>query len=176
MAFDIGECSNCRTAKAILTYDGRALCRSAMKLTVTLERNSPEIANVKQHPARERVLRRLRVYLEQRHYPRLTLAAILALGGATGFLASAGLLALGLHSMAWRYGLAALLGYAVFLLGLRLWLSLIDRQRRNFDGVSAALTAFRIVWAASPRFTSVVVADSAVVGLGDRSIRYTASK
>jgi hypothetical protein len=84
---------------------------------------------------RERMLHRLRTYLERHHYPRLVMGAVLVLGGLAGFLTSAGLLEGGFRSMALRYGLAALVGYGVFLLGLRLWLTLHGRGRLNFQGV-----------------------------------------
>jgi len=88
--------------------------------------------------AREHIIRRLRAQLERHHYPRLAMGAALALSGVAGFLTSAGLLQAGLHSMAWRYGLASLAGYGVFLLGLRLWLTLQGRRRRKLeDGLDA---------------------------------------
>lgn len=89
--------------------------------------------------ARHRVLRRLRAHLERHHYPRLAMGAVLALGGLAGFLTSAGLLEAGLRSMAWRYGLAALVGYGVFLLGLRLWLTLHGRGRPKLEDAVDAL-------------------------------------
>ena len=63
----------------------------------------------------------------------------LALGGLAGFLTSAGLLEAGLSFMAWRYGLAALVGYGVFLLGLRLWLTLHGRGRPKLEDAGDAL-------------------------------------
>lgn len=89
--------------------------------------------------ARHRVLRRLRAHLERHHYPRLAMGAVLALGGLAGFLTSAGFLEAGLRSMAWRYGLAALVGYGVFLLGLRLWLTLHGRGRPKLEDAVDAL-------------------------------------
>ncbi len=83
--------------------------------------------------ARHRVLGRLRARLERDHYPRLALCAVLALGGLAGFLTSAGLLAAGLRAMAWRYGLAAVVGYGAFLGGLRLWLALHGRRRPGLE-------------------------------------------
>lgn len=66
------------------------------------------------------------------------MCAVLALGGLAGFLTSAGLLQIGLRSMAWRYGLVGLVGYGVFLVGLRLWLTLHGRRRPKLeDGVDA---------------------------------------
>jgi hypothetical protein len=85
------------------------------------------------------MLRQLRTYLTRHHYPRLAMCAVLMLGGLAGFLTSAGLLEAGFRSMAWRYGLAALVGYGVFLLGLRLWLTLQGRGRLRFQDVVDAL-------------------------------------
>ena len=67
------------------------------------------------------------------------MCAVLALGGLAGFLTSAGLLEAGLRSMAWRYGLAALVGYGFFLLGLRLWLTLHGRGRPKLEDAVDAL-------------------------------------
>lgn len=86
-------------------------------------------ADGRPHQAREQLILRLRGYLERHHYPRLAMCAVLALGGLVGFLTSAGLLMAGVGSMAWRYGLAALAGYAAFLAGLRVWLRLHGRPR-----------------------------------------------
>jgi hypothetical protein len=99
----------------------------------------PEFEKVRLNQGRERVLRRLRSHLERHHYPRLAMAAVLVLGGLAGFLTSAGLLEAGLRSMAWRYGLAALAGYGVFLLGLRLWLTLHGRGRPRLEDAVDAL-------------------------------------
>jgi len=97
------------------------------------------MAKAEAHQARERVLRRLRAHLERHHYPRLAMCAVLALAGLAGFLTSAGLLQAGLRSMAWRYGLAALAGYGIFLLGLRLWLTLHGRGRPKLEDAVDAL-------------------------------------
>lgn len=86
------------------------------------------------------MLRRLRAHLERHHYPRLAMGAVLAVGGLAGFLTSAGLLAAGLRSMAWRYGLAALVGYGIFLVGLRLWLAVQGRRRPKFEDAVDALS------------------------------------
>jgi hypothetical protein len=99
----------------------------------------PGIAKAEAHHARERVIRRLRAHLERDHYPRLAMCAVLALGGLAGFLASAGLLEAGVRSMALRYGLGALIGYGVFLLGLRLWLMVHGRRRPDLGDALDAL-------------------------------------
>jgi hypothetical protein len=78
----------------------------------------------------------LRALLERRHYPRLAMCAVLTLGGVAGFLTSAGLLAAGWQSMGWRYGVAALVGYVAFLLGLRVWLAFHGARRPTLDQVA----------------------------------------
>lgn len=83
----------------------------------------------KDRTMRARVIRRLGTQLERQYYPRLAMLAVLALGGLAGFLTSAWLLQAGVRSMPWRYGIGALIGYAVFLLGLRLWLTVHGRRR-----------------------------------------------
>jgi hypothetical protein len=75
------------------------------------------MAKAEAHQARERVLRRLRAYLERHHYPRLAMGVVLALAGLAGFLTSAGLLQAGLRSMAWRYGSQRWPGMGSFSLG-----------------------------------------------------------
>ncbi len=72
-------------------------------------------------PRRE--LEAFRTYLEQQEYPRVQMLAMIALAGALGFLADVALRrALGVQSMAWRYGLSVAIAYGVFLGLLRLWL------------------------------------------------------
>ncbi len=61
-------------------------------------------------------LRRVAQVLEGRHDPRFHMVCALALAGVVGFLASCGLLRVGLESMWLRYPLAACAGYGVFLL------------------------------------------------------------
>ena len=77
---------------------------------------------------RKQALARIRARLEARGWPRLEMTAILAATGAAGFLFSFTALHVGLRSMPLRYGLAVAVGYAVFLLGLKLWLV---RQRHR---------------------------------------------
>ena len=56
-------------------------------------------------------------------YPRVLILAILMLSGGAAFLFSAAALAAGIERMALRYPLAALVGYSVFLLLIRVWIA-----------------------------------------------------
>ena len=58
--------------------------------------------------------------------PRVQMVLLLSAAGGAGFLASYGMLRLGLDQMALRYPLAVGIAYLVFFLLLRLWLSLQD--------------------------------------------------
>lgn len=71
---------------------------------------------------RERSIRRVAGMLERESFPRTLLLGFVTVAGASGFLASAGLLALGFQNPAPRYAFAGLVGYGAFLLSLRLWL------------------------------------------------------
>lgn len=55
-------------------------------------------------------------------FPRLQMLFLVAITGAAGFVASVALLHSGLHEMPWRYLLACMVAYAVFMLLLWLWL------------------------------------------------------
>jgi hypothetical protein len=77
---------------------------------------------------RKRLIALLSARLTRRENPRLAMLAVLTGAALGGFLGSVVLLELGVGSMALRYALAALVGYAVFLLGLRIWLSLRGRD------------------------------------------------
>ena len=72
--------------------------------------------------ARAKLVERMRERLESQSAPRLQMSLIVSLTGLAGLLASASLLKLGLHSMAWRYPLALLIAYGAFLGLLWLWL------------------------------------------------------
>lgn len=72
--------------------------------------------------ARAKLVERMRERLEAQNFPRLQMSLIVSLTGLAGLLASASLLKLGLHSMAWRYPAALLIAYGVFLGLLWLWL------------------------------------------------------
>ena len=58
--------------------------------------------------ARAKLVERMRERLDAQSYPRLQMSLIVSLTGLAGLLASASLLKLGLHSMAWRYPAALL--------------------------------------------------------------------
>lgn len=72
--------------------------------------------------ARAKLVERMRERLDAQSYPRLQMSLIVSLTGLAGLLASASLLKLGLHSMAWRYPAALLIAYGAFLGLLWLWL------------------------------------------------------
>src|SRR5512146_1799396 len=80
---------------------------------------------------RARTLERIRAQIERKGWPRVEMSLILTATGAAAFLFSFALLHLGLRQMWARYPLAVLFGYAVFLLGLKLWIEL----RRDDDHI-----------------------------------------
>ena len=61
-------------------------------------------------------------HLLGRAFPRLMMSLLLAISGGVAFLAAFGLLKAGVLSMAVRYGVAAVVGYALLLGMFRLWL------------------------------------------------------
>jgi hypothetical protein len=65
-------------------------------------------------------------------YPRLLVLMVLGASGTSSFLASVGLLRLGVEHMAIRYPLAVLTGYLAFLSCIRLWIA-YRRHGRNLD-------------------------------------------
>ncbi len=79
---------------------------------------------------RERLRAGLEDYFSQRSFPRFILGSILILTGLTGFGISFGLLRAGMESMAFRYPLAVVGAYAVFLMLVRLW---AEWERAQFD-------------------------------------------
>jgi hypothetical protein len=81
-----------------------------------------------QQLTREDAIARVRAAIA-RGYPRAVVLFILALSGGVAFLFSAGTLRLGFEHMGVRYLLAALVGYAAFLLLIRAWIT----YRRGFD-------------------------------------------
>jgi hypothetical protein len=95
--------------------------------------------NEKAHLAgRERAIAYARAHLEHTTHPRLVLSLIVTAAALIGFFTSFSLLELGFRSMAWRYGVAAVVGYAAFLVCLRLWLT---RQGRPGPDLSDGLDA-----------------------------------
>lgn len=76
------------------------------------------------------VLAEARHTLERHGWPRLQASLIVLAAGGAACLASVALLTAGVHSMAARYALAAVTGYGVFILLIRLW---IAWQRGDVD-------------------------------------------
>ena len=68
------------------------------------------------------------ISLQQSGWPRVYCGLVVALSGAAAFLVSFGMLAFGVHSMALRYGVAALAGYGVF---VALMAASVRRWRSN---------------------------------------------
>jgi len=89
--------------------------------------------------ARERMLRRLRVYFAHRRWPRLIMSAVLGLTGLVGFFVSYLMLNAGLVKMSMRYPLATLLAWLVFLGLMRLW---AEFERRALPRESDPVTLF----------------------------------
>ena len=73
---------------------------------------------------RERKIESLKRRLQRKSYPRIHATLILLLTGLAGFLVSFILLRLGVSAMWLRYPFAILVAYGVFLILLRVWLSL----------------------------------------------------
>jgi hypothetical protein len=74
---------------------------------------------------RERIIRLVKRRLQRKGKPRLLVSLILLATGLAGFFVSFLLLHSGMTRMSLRYPLAILFAYCVFLLLLRLWLSLL---------------------------------------------------
>ena len=81
---------------------------------------------------REHRIEIIKQRLLRKSAPRFQVCLILLFTGLAGFLISFALLHSGVYSMWLRYPLAILAAYFVFLLLLRLWLSL-HRPRREID-------------------------------------------
>lgn len=79
---------------------------------------------------RQRAIRGLAEFLRRRSFPRLALGVVLALTGLAGFGISFFLLKAGLGAMWLRYPLAVLGAYAVFLLLMRGW---VEIEQRNIN-------------------------------------------
>ncbi|MCA1594473.1 MAG: hypothetical protein LC754_17970 [Acidobacteria bacterium] len=89
---------------------------------------------------RERAIERVKRRLLRHSTPRLQMSLIMLVTGAAGFLVSFTLLHTGVTSMWFRYPLAVLLAYAVFLLMLRLWLYYQQRAARRRHGADFDLS------------------------------------
>ena len=72
----------------------------------------------------------LEVYFRKRSNPRLVLSLIVIVAGLAGFFISHGLLKSGLETMCFRYPIAVIGGYVVFLGQLRIW---VEMERRSYD-------------------------------------------
>lgn len=83
---------------------------------------------------RERRIEFLKRRLLRKSHPRLHASLILLLTGLSGFLASFVLLRLGIYEMWLRYPVAILFAYGVFLILLRMWLSLSRPRNWELDG------------------------------------------
>lgn len=87
-------------------------------------------------PMRERLVEKAKARMA---VPRVQMMLLLVAAGGAGFLASYGLLQLGLDLMALRYPLAVGIAYLVFFLLLRLWLSFqSDPDDYPLDGLDLA--------------------------------------
>ena len=87
-------------------------------------------------PTREQLVEKAKARMAM---PRVQMVLLLAATGGAGFLASYGLLQLGVDRMALRYPLAVGIAYLVFFLLLRLWLALPrDPVDYGLDGLDLA--------------------------------------
>ncbi len=80
------------------------------------------LKGIKVRDSRSRAIVRIGNFLVRRGIPRVQMTMMVAATGLAGFLFSAGMLHLGVHSLWLRYPLAVLFAYGVFLLLLRLWI------------------------------------------------------
>ena len=79
---------------------------------------------------------RIAAALRSRFALRLHTSVLLLWTFSAGLLTTKGVYALGLHSMFWRYTLAILVGYAAFLLGVRIWLAYVGVKTDAVGGDS----------------------------------------
>lgn len=75
---------------------------------------------------------RIRAHLDSRSWQRFHCALIVSIAAASAFIASRLLIDLRVWRMSWRYGIAAAVGYGVFLLMIRLWV--VWKSSRLEDG------------------------------------------
>ena len=87
------------------------------------------------HRKRERKIESLKRQLQRKSYPRLHASIILLLTGLAGFLSSFVLLRAGVTAMWLRYPVAILVAYGVFLILLRVWLSLSRPREWDLEEV-----------------------------------------
>ena len=100
--------------------------------------------------SRAQLIQRIRRQLEKRSYPRMQMMLLVALTGGAGFLASFGLLAWGVDSLALRYPLAVGIAYLAFLVLLWLWLR---TSADDYDGLDEVV--LEVVDALPPLTTRV---------------------
>jgi hypothetical protein len=96
-------------------------------------------ASTRQHrfPTREQLVEKAKARMA---VPRVQMMLLLSAAGGAGFLASYGLLQLGLDLMALRYPLAVGVAYLVFFLLLRLWLTFQSEPAEpSLDGLDLAV-------------------------------------
>ena len=72
---------------------------------------------------------RIRARLDEREWARLTVLLLVGLSAGAAFLCSVAMLVLHVHSMAFRYAVASLAGYGVFLTLLHAW---VRRKQQRF--------------------------------------------
>jgi hypothetical protein len=84
-------------------------------------------------------INRLQNRLERDGFPRLQMSFLVAITGASGFVASYLLFHAGLRAMSWRYLLACSIAYLVFLLLLWLWLRTKAEDYADIPDVGNAL-------------------------------------
>lgn len=91
------------------------------------------LRGLKVKDSRSRAITRIGRFLVRRGIPRVQMTIMVAATGLTGFLFSAWLLHLQVHSMWIRYPLAVIFAYTIFLLILRLWLYYWHRKLEDHD-------------------------------------------
>ena len=82
--------------------------------------------------SRDRLIARLATRLSHAEYPRTLMLALVGIASCVGFLITAGMLALGVASPWLRYPMAAVGGYAAFLVFVWMWLAW-RRGDRHWD-------------------------------------------
>jgi hypothetical protein len=80
-------------------------------------------------PTREQVLRKLRAYFSRERMPHGVMVVIVAFTAMAGFWGSRLMHGWGMGSMGWRYLLATLAAWGVFMVLVRVW---VEYERRSF--------------------------------------------
>jgi hypothetical protein len=102
------------------------------------------------HSEHQALVERIEKHLERRSYPRMQMMVIVSLTGATGLLASATLLRMGVYSMAQRYPVSVLIAYCAFLSLLWLWIRQIAADYSNLTAEQLATEEASQMQAFSP--------------------------